>query len=631
MLCNTHHYKGRWGVLAAVVLAMVGAMVLVPKLAEASDEAVAPGIEIVNTVIGEDKACEYTVQTNGEPVTGEGYVTPEKSEGAEEGTYIFSLGNGQKAGFQVIDKSLTYKVTQAPSGDGWTTRVVNGDRTTHSKGSDSSMTDGTVEVGATKHAIAFTNVKIQIDGAIDPKLIQLPVTDDQKVVDTIYVKGMIPGQTYEADGALLAPDKTSVATQTVKSVKLPDDADVTTPQKIEIEYTVPKADVEKYVGQKLVATTVVKDVSSPDAPVVLVTQDDMESASHSVEVKDATAVLVITKTVSTPKTDEAIAEAQKAVDEATDDSARELAEVSLKAIQDLKKTEATDKEFLFDVKLTDADDKELANDVKYTVGDKEGALTKGVGTIALKDGESAKLADLPIGTKYEVREQKADGWKTTVEQNEGTMSATGDTTINFTNTALGSFSISKEIKNAEDGELSDELKATDFNFTVHVYKSQAGYRSGDLTEVEGEFSYVGSKEGSLKSGESIQLKGGESVSFNDLEPGIYVVVSESPTDGWKSNHTNLGGEIRELKVRTAGYVNTYGTSSGGGAGGGGGGGSYGGGTGGSSYGSTKSNNTTSTSSNSKLAKTADPATDALALGMLALALVGAGRVARKNR
>lgn len=124
MLCNTHHYKGRWGVLAAVVLAMVGAMVLVPKLAEASDEAVAPGIEIVNTVIGEDKACEYTVQTNGEPVTGEGYVTPEKSEGAEEATYTFSLGNGQKAGFQVIDKSLTYKVTQAPAGDGWTTRVV---------------------------------------------------------------------------------------------------------------------------------------------------------------------------------------------------------------------------------------------------------------------------------------------------------------------------------------------------------------------------------------------------------------------------------------------------------------------------------------------------------------------------
>lgn len=501
------------------------------------------------------------------------------------------------------------------------------------------MTDGTVEVGATKHAIAFTNVKIQIDGAIDPKLIQLPVSDDQKVVDTIYVKGMIPGQTYEADGALLAPDKTSVATQTVESVKLPGDADVTTPQKIEIEYTVPKDDVEKYVGQKLVATTVVKDVSSPDAPVVLVTQDDMESTSHSVEVK-ATAVLVITKTVSTPKTDEAIAEAQKAVDEATDDSARELAEVSLKAIQDLKKTEATDKEFLFDVKLTDADDKELANDVKYTVGDKEGTLTKGVGTIALKDGESAKIADLPIGTKYDVREQKAIGWKTTVEQNEGAMSSTGDTTINFTNTALGSFSISKEIKNAEDGELSDELKATDFNFTVHVYKSQAGYRSGDLTEVEGEFSYVGSKEGTLKSGESIQLKGGESVTFDDLEPGYYVVVSESPMDGWKSDHTNLGGEIRELKVRTADYVNTYGTSSGGGAVGGGGGGgsfsgggggSYGGGTGGSSYGSTKSNNTTSTSSNSKLAKTADPATDALALGMLALALVGAGRVARKNR
>ncbi len=114
-------------------------------------------------------------------------------------------------------------------------------------------------------------------------------------------------------------------------------------------------------------------------------------------------------------------------------------------------SDEVDRTFMFTVTLTPPDGVELANAYPYTG---KGGLPSGViklspvidpatgeaktdgskqGTISLKDGESADINNLPVGTSYLVEEAPVDGYTQSVEQNSGT---TGNNTssVVYTNT-----------------------------------------------------------------------------------------------------------------------------------------------------------------------------------------------------
>ena len=209
-------------------------------------------------------------------------------------------------------------------------------------------------------------------------------------------------------------------------------------------------------------------------------------------------------------------------------------------------------------------------------------------------------------------ETEADNWVCDQEKNtvSGEIKEGEDSTAAFVNTGKGSFTVSKSIKGYAYTSHSEEVKNTDFTFTVNFYDRKDQNTRKDL---EGEFAYTGDHEGTIKSGETITLKGGEGVTF-DVDPGVYVRVSEAAVANWTPSNKNLTGAIYDGKVRTADFTNTYSESSSS-----------------SSKASTAKTGTTGTT-RAATAKTADPTTIApLAMSALSMALVGAGAVSRRRK
>ena len=89
------------------------------------------------------------------------------------------------------------------------------------------------------------------------------------------------------------------------------------------------------------------------------------------------------------------------------------------------------REFGFTVALTDGD----GEPVSGTFGKGDGAVTftDGKATFTLKDGGEKTIAGLPVGARYTVTEDAAEGYTTTAEGAEGTVTDAGATAA-FTNT-----------------------------------------------------------------------------------------------------------------------------------------------------------------------------------------------------
>lgn len=315
--------------------------------------------------------------------------------------------------------------------------------------------------------------------------------------------------------------------------------------------------------------------------------------------------LKISKTVSLPKTDEAIKEAEAG------STALERLESRLK--------QAQGEEFTFVVNLLDASDKPVEGEFEYTgtlAGKDVTGKIKNGGEVTLAHGDSVTITGIPEGTKYTVAENKADNWEVDEASKKGTISSNGAADASFTNTALGALKISKTIKSASGTELSDDLKATDFSFIVT-------FKENDV-DVEGEFAYTGSKEGTIKSGDTITLKGGESVTFPNLKVGMTARVEEVQADYWQASAKALKGEIVEYSARTASFTNTYqdtGSSSGSSV------------SPSSSSGTTYRTGTTGTTSSRSTTPATSDDTNAVvpvALGAIAVGLVVASRVVRSK-
>ncbi|MCI8341607.1 MAG: fibro-slime domain-containing protein, partial [Firmicutes bacterium] len=165
-----------------------------------------------------------------------------------------------------------------------------------------------------------------------------------------------------------------------------------------------------------------------------------------------------------------------------------------------------DKEKLFTFKVSLSD-----NTINGTYGDM--TFYDGQSNVLLKHGETKTAHNLPAGIKYSVVEEEAnkDGYTTSSKGEEGTIKANGNEKAEFTNhkeaekppVPVGELTILKNVT----GNKGDKEKQ--FHFTVTL-KDKEG------NELTGSYDYSGSKEGTLKSGESVALKDGESVTIHNI-------------------------------------------------------------------------------------------------------------------
>lgn len=124
------------------------------------------------------------------------------------------------------------------------------------------------------------------------------------------------------------------------------------------------------------------------------------------------------------------------------------------------------REFGFTVALTDGD----GEPVSGTFGEGENAVTftDGKAAFALKDGGEKTAAGLPVGARYTVTEDAAEGYTTTAEGAEGTVTEAGATAA-FTNT-YGTATEGRDVSTA--GLFTKTLKGRDwaesdsFQFTL---------------------------------------------------------------------------------------------------------------------------------------------------------------------
>ena len=191
-----------------------------------------------------------------------------------------------------------------------------------------------------------------------------------------------------------------------------------------------------------------------------------------------------------------------------------------------------EKAWTFSVTLKDEAGADLNGSFSYS-GSKTGTLTSGE-TIRIKHGETVTISGIPAGTQYEVTEAEANqnGYETTASGIQGNITENTTAQAMFTNMKkdggneipdlTGSLSITQTVTGEGDPEKS-------WTFSVTL-------KDGTGADLNGNFSYLGSKTGTLTSGGTIQLKHGETVTISGIPAGIqYLVVeAEANQDGYET-------------------------------------------------------------------------------------------------
>lgn len=114
------------------------------------------------------------------------------------------------------------------------------------------------------------------------------------------------------------------------------------------------------------------------------------------------------------------------------------------------------REFGFTVTLTDGDGEPVSG--TFGKGEHAVTFTDGKATFTLKDGEEKTIAGLPVGARYTVTEDAAEGYTTTVNGAEGTVTEAGATAA-FTNT-YGTATEGRDVSTA--GLFTKTLKGRDW-------------------------------------------------------------------------------------------------------------------------------------------------------------------------
>lgn len=203
--------------------------------------------------------------------------------------------------------------------------------------------------------------------------------------------------------------------------------------------------------------------------------------------------------------------------------------------------------FEFRVDLKDAEGNPLNNAYEYNFfGDDKSGFIKNGGTLKLHHDESVTISGLPNGAQYTITELNGDDYTTSATGDSGVIETGKNAVASFINSTerkyYGSLAISKTLQG--DATDTDQL----FTFTVTLGPAES--------PLEGVFNYNGSKKGTIESGGSVQLKGGESITIIGLPEDTTYTVTESDNDGYKVTQTGNTGSIKGNKTATAAFINS---------------------------------------------------------------------------
>lgn len=221
------------------------------------------------------------------------------------------------------------------------------------------------------------------------------------------------------------------------------------------------------------------------------------------------------------------------------------------------------REFGFTVALADGD----GEPVSGTFGKGDGAVTftDGKATFTLRDGEKKAIAGLPVGARYTVTEDAAEGYTTAVEGAEGTVTEAGATAA-FTNTygtategrdvsTAGLFTKALEGRDWAEGDsfqfaLTGEGSApmpegsVDGSKTVSV-TAAAGTKAGD--KVAFDFGSIRYTLNDIKDAEFAEV-GGKRVRAKTF---TYTVSEVAPVDGSAIAGVDYDGHVATMTVTVA--------------------------------------------------------------------------------
>ena len=209
------------------------------------------------------------------------------------------------------------------------------------------------------------------------------------------------------------------------------------------------------------------------------------------------------------------------------------------------------REFGFTVALADGD----GEPVSGTFGKGEHAVTfaDGKATFTLKDGGEKTVAGLPVGARYTVTEDAAEGYTTAVNGADGSKAEGAVTedgaTVAFTNTVkTGELDVSKTVV-AREGLAVDADKI--FKFVVEATDA-AGHG------VSGAYGDATFKDGKA----TLKLKDGQTARITGLPAGTAYTVTERAAEGYKAavngaEVSKADGSIAADQVSSAAFTNTF--------------------------------------------------------------------------
>ena len=213
----------------------------------------------------------------------------------------------------------------------------------------------------------------------------------------------------------------------------------------------------------------------------------------------------------------------------------------------------TDRDFHFVVLLTDSKGTTLTERFNY-VGSKTGSIASGE-QITLKHDEYITITHLPEGTRYTVVELEAntDGYASAAINEEGKIAAGEMQKAEFINKKGEdlpgdcSLTISKTVA-GKDGETRRK-----FEFTVTLTDKYG-------LPLVNEYEYIGSKSGTIRSGDTIKLKHNEYITIIGLPEGAQysVVETEANQDGYLTAGNNVSGSVSSVTETVASFVNVKG-------------------------------------------------------------------------
>ncbi|MCI8549122.1 MAG: fibro-slime domain-containing protein [Lachnospiraceae bacterium] len=202
----------------------------------------------------------------------------------------------------------------------------------------------------------------------------------------------------------------------------------------------------------------------------------------------------------------------------------------------------------FALTLTDARGRELGGEYYFYGTNKAGYIKSG-GIIPLHHDESVTVLGLPEGTRYHVREASLSGWYSipTTGEAAGNILSGERAAAFFTNTNI----------RPESGEMTLQKTVTGAGNTRRNFNFEVKFVGEDGKELAGSYPYMGSKVGTISSGDTVQLRHNENLMVMELPVGAHYRVTEKEADqnGYTTKAIGDSGDIFYDRESRAEFIN----------------------------------------------------------------------------